>query len=114
MLFEIPSISKLLTHEVFGPVLHVVRWPLEKLDDVIDQINSTGYGLTFGIHSRIDERIRDVCARVQAGNIYVNRSMTGAARGRSSPLAGMACPALDPRRAGRITCRASAASARSA
>jgi RHH-type proline utilization regulon transcriptional repressor/proline dehydrogenase/delta 1-pyrroline-5-carboxylate dehydrogenase len=67
--YEIPSI-KLLTHEVFGPALHVVRWKSDELDDVIDAINGTGFGLTLGVHSRIDAtvegdgeaKLRNVCS----------------------------------------------------
>ncbi len=70
-----------LEREVFGPVLHVLRYRSDKLDAAIASINALGYGLTFGIHSRIDETINRVSARISAGNIYVNRNMIGAVVG---------------------------------
>ncbi len=78
--YEIPSI-KLLTQEVFGPALHVVRWKAEELDQVIDAINATGFGLTLGIHSRIDETIEHITRRARVGNTYVNRNQIGAVVG---------------------------------
>jgi RHH-type transcriptional regulator, proline utilization regulon repressor / proline dehydrogenase / delta 1-pyrroline-5-carboxylate dehydrogenase len=78
--FEIRS-ARLLDREVFGPILHVVRWPAERLDHVLDEINMTGYGLTLGIHSRIDENVRHILGRARVGNIYVNRNMIGAVVG---------------------------------
>jgi RHH-type proline utilization regulon transcriptional repressor/proline dehydrogenase/delta 1-pyrroline-5-carboxylate dehydrogenase len=78
--FEIDSITS-LDKEVFGPILHVVRYPSRDLDRVIDEINGTGYGLTLGVHSRIDRTQRYVASRVQAGNCYINRNMIGAVVG---------------------------------
>jgi len=78
--YEIPSI-KLLTHEVFGPALHVVRWKSDELDDVIDAINGTGFGLTLGVHSRIDGTIEHIAKRAKVGNTYVNRNQIGAVVG---------------------------------
>ncbi|HEU0277611.1 MAG TPA: bifunctional proline dehydrogenase/L-glutamate gamma-semialdehyde dehydrogenase PutA [Rhodanobacteraceae bacterium] len=78
--YEIPSI-KLLTREVFGPALHVVRWQADELDAVIDSINDTGYGLTLGIHSRIDETVEHIRRRARVGNLYVNRNQIGAVVG---------------------------------
>jgi RHH-type proline utilization regulon transcriptional repressor/proline dehydrogenase/delta 1-pyrroline-5-carboxylate dehydrogenase len=78
--YEIPSI-KLLTHEVFGPALHVVRWKSNELDDVIDAINGTGFGLTLGVHSRIDATIEHIAKRAKVGNTYVNRNQIGAVVG---------------------------------
>ncbi|MDQ2695563.1 MAG: bifunctional proline dehydrogenase/L-glutamate gamma-semialdehyde dehydrogenase PutA, partial [Pseudomonadota bacterium] len=78
--YEIKSLG-VLEREVFGPVLHVVRYKASELDSVIDAVNATGYGLTFGIHSRIDGTIDHVASRVRAGNIYVNRNMIGAVVG---------------------------------
>ena len=77
---ELKELSQ-LTREVFGPVLHVLRYGREQLANVIDAINGTGYGLTLGIHSRIDETINLVCQRAHVGNIYVNRNMVGAVVG---------------------------------
>jgi len=78
--FEIGSISD-LEKEVFGPILHVVRFPARDLDKVIDAINGTGYGLTLGVHSRIERTQRYIASRVLAGNCYVNRNMIGAVVG---------------------------------
>ena len=70
-----------LKREVFGPVLHVIRYRREELDRLIDDINATGYGLTFGLHTRLDETIAHVTGRIKAGNIYVNRNIIGAVVG---------------------------------
>jgi RHH-type proline utilization regulon transcriptional repressor/proline dehydrogenase/delta 1-pyrroline-5-carboxylate dehydrogenase len=78
--YEIPSLA-LLTHEVFGPVLHVVRWKASELDQVIDAINATGFGLTLGVHSRIDATIAHIAKRARVGNCYVNRNQIGAVVG---------------------------------
>ena len=78
--FEIDSASR-LDREVFGPILHVVRWPADRLDPALDEIDATGYGLTLGIHSRIDENVRHILGRLRIGNNYVNRNMIGAVVG---------------------------------
>lgn len=77
---EIASLDQ-LQREVFGPVLHVIRYQRADLGKVIDSINATGYGLTLGVHSRIDETIDFVCQRAHVGNIYVNRNIVGAVVG---------------------------------
>jgi RHH-type proline utilization regulon transcriptional repressor/proline dehydrogenase/delta 1-pyrroline-5-carboxylate dehydrogenase len=77
---EIASIAE-LQREVFGPVLHVVRYRRDELPQLIDTINATGYGLTLGVHSRIDETIDFIVARAHVGNIYVNRNIVGAVVG---------------------------------
>ncbi|CDG85875.1 trifunctional transcriptional regulator/proline dehydrogenase/L-glutamate gamma-semialdehyde dehydrogenase [Janthinobacterium agaricidamnosum] len=77
---EITSLSE-LTQEVFGPVLHVIRYQRADLPQLIDSINASGYGLTLGIHSRIDETIDFITARAHVGNIYVNRNIVGAVVG---------------------------------
>jgi len=77
---EIGSLDE-LKHEVFGPVLHIVRYRRADLNKVVDAINATGYGLTLGVHSRIDETIDFVTARAHVGNIYVNRNIVGAVVG---------------------------------
>jgi RHH-type proline utilization regulon transcriptional repressor/proline dehydrogenase/delta 1-pyrroline-5-carboxylate dehydrogenase len=77
---EIGSLAE-LQHEVFGPVLHIVRYRRADLGKVIDSINATGYGLTLGVHSRIDETIDFITARAHVGNIYVNRNIVGAVVG---------------------------------
>jgi RHH-type proline utilization regulon transcriptional repressor/proline dehydrogenase/delta 1-pyrroline-5-carboxylate dehydrogenase len=78
--FEIESIAQ-LEGEVFGPILHVVRFDSDRLGAMIDAINGTGYGLTLGVHSRIDQTVDLVLERARAGNIYVNRNMIGAVVG---------------------------------
>jgi RHH-type proline utilization regulon transcriptional repressor/proline dehydrogenase/delta 1-pyrroline-5-carboxylate dehydrogenase len=70
-----------LKREVFGPVLHVISYKADELDEVIRQVNSTGYNLTFGLFTRIDEKIKYVTSKIKAGNIYVNRSTVGAVVG---------------------------------
>jgi RHH-type proline utilization regulon transcriptional repressor/proline dehydrogenase/delta 1-pyrroline-5-carboxylate dehydrogenase len=79
-LIEIGEVTD-VPREVFGPVLHVLRYRREALDQLIDDISATGYGLTLGLHTRIDETIAQVCSRAPAGNIYVNRNMIGAVVG---------------------------------
>jgi RHH-type transcriptional regulator, proline utilization regulon repressor / proline dehydrogenase / delta 1-pyrroline-5-carboxylate dehydrogenase len=78
--FEVAG-APLLDHEVFGPILHVVRWSADRLDQLLDEIDAIGYGLTLGIHSRIDENIRRILGRLRIGNNYVNRSIIGAVVG---------------------------------
>ncbi|HEY2397227.1 MAG TPA: bifunctional proline dehydrogenase/L-glutamate gamma-semialdehyde dehydrogenase PutA [Rudaea sp.] len=78
--YELKSLSQ-LTHEVFGPILHVIRWKSDQLDAVIDAINATGFGLTLGIHSRIDSTIAHISQRAKVGNCYVNRNQIGAVVG---------------------------------
>jgi RHH-type proline utilization regulon transcriptional repressor/proline dehydrogenase/delta 1-pyrroline-5-carboxylate dehydrogenase len=70
-----------LEREVFGPILHIVRWPADGLDRVLDEVAVTGYALTLGIHSRIDDTVGHVLARLGVGNAYVNRNMIGAVVG---------------------------------
>ncbi|MDQ0421865.1 RHH-type proline utilization regulon transcriptional repressor/proline dehydrogenase/delta 1-pyrroline-5-carboxylate dehydrogenase [Peteryoungia aggregata LMG 23059] len=79
--------SDALTKEIFGPVLHVVRWKAKALDQVIASIDATGYGLTLGVHSRIESTIRTVTEALDTGNIYVNRNMIGAVVG-TQPFGG--------------------------
>ncbi|MEL6452341.1 MAG: bifunctional proline dehydrogenase/L-glutamate gamma-semialdehyde dehydrogenase PutA [Pseudomonadota bacterium] len=85
--------------EVFGPVLHLATFRAGTLDQVIDAINATGYGLTFGLHSRIDDRVQHVSDRVQAGNIYVNRNQIGAIVG-SQPFGGLGLSGTGPKAGG--------------
>jgi RHH-type proline utilization regulon transcriptional repressor/proline dehydrogenase/delta 1-pyrroline-5-carboxylate dehydrogenase len=79
-LIEIGSIAE-LPGEVFGPVLHVLRYPRERMDEVVRAANATGFGLTFGVHSRIDETIERASDLSAAGNHYVNRTIIGAVVG---------------------------------
>ena len=76
-----------LREEVFGPVLHVVRWPVGTLDRVLDDIDASGYGLTLGVHTRIESRIAKVTDRLDTGNVYVNRNTIGAVVG-TQPFGG--------------------------
>jgi RHH-type proline utilization regulon transcriptional repressor/proline dehydrogenase/delta 1-pyrroline-5-carboxylate dehydrogenase len=78
--FELRSLT-LLSREVFGPILHVIRFKASELDTVLDEIIHTEYGLTLGIHSRIDATINHITQRMPVGNIYVNRNMIGAVVG---------------------------------
>src|SRR3546814_10003911 len=84
--WELKSLSQ-LDRENFGPALHVIRWKASELDQVIEAINTTGYGLTMGIHSRIDEPVTQLAARAHGGNVYVNRHQGGAEVG-GPPLGG--------------------------
>nr|WP_244424677.1 trifunctional transcriptional regulator/proline dehydrogenase/L-glutamate gamma-semialdehyde dehydrogenase [Methylobacterium nodulans] len=85
--------------EVFGPVLHVLRYRRADLDRLIDDINETGYGLTFGLHTRIDETISRVVNRVGAGNVYVNRNIIGAVVG-VQPFGGSGLSGTGPKAGG--------------
>ncbi len=97
-LIEIPGISA-LEREVFGPVLHVVRFKAQDIDKVIADINATGYGLTFGLHTRIDDRVQHVTEAIHAGNIYVNRNQIGAIVG-SQPFGGEGLSGTGPKAGG--------------
>ena len=88
-----------LTREIFGPVLHVCTFKGDKLDTVIDAINATGYGLTFGLHTRIDDRVQTIVERICAGNIYVNRDQIGAVVG-SQPFGGEGLSGTGPKAGG--------------
>lgn len=88
-----------LKQEVFGPVLHVIRYQRDGLDGLIDAINASGYGLTFGLHTRLDDVIAQVSARVQAGNIYVNRNVIGAVVG-VQPFGGRGLSGTGPKAGG--------------
>jgi len=88
-----------LKREVFGPVLHIIRFKAEDLDGVVKQINQSGYGLTFGVHTRIDHTMADLCRRVRAGNCYVNRSMIGAVVG-VQPFGGQGISGTGPKAGG--------------
>jgi RHH-type proline utilization regulon transcriptional repressor/proline dehydrogenase/delta 1-pyrroline-5-carboxylate dehydrogenase len=96
--YEIPSLEA-LGREVFGPVLHVVRWKAGTLDEVIEQINGTGYGLTLGIHSRIDATAEKIAAKVRVGNVYVNRNQIGAVVG-VQPFGGQGLSGTGPKAGG--------------
>ena len=88
-----------LTREIFGPVLHVLTYKAEDLDRVVDKINASGYGLTLGVHSRVDGRIDQVCERAHVGNIYVNRNQIGAVVG-VQPFGGEGLSGTGPKAGG--------------
>ncbi|ATY30718.1 trifunctional transcriptional regulator/proline dehydrogenase/L-glutamate gamma-semialdehyde dehydrogenase [Sphingomonas psychrotolerans] len=88
-----------LTREVFGPVLHVIRYARDDLDALIDAINATGYGLTFGLHTRLDETIAQVTSRIKAGNLYINRNVIGAIVG-VQPFGGRGLSGTGPKAGG--------------
>jgi RHH-type proline utilization regulon transcriptional repressor/proline dehydrogenase/delta 1-pyrroline-5-carboxylate dehydrogenase len=96
--FEIPSIG-VLEQEVFGPILHVVRYAARGLDSVADSINATGYGLTVSIHSRIDANVARLLGRLRVGNSYVNRNQIGAVVG-AQPFGGEGLSGTGPKAGG--------------
>jgi RHH-type proline utilization regulon transcriptional repressor/proline dehydrogenase/delta 1-pyrroline-5-carboxylate dehydrogenase len=88
-----------LTQEVFGPVLHVVRYRADALDDLLADIAATGYGLTLGIQSRIDATVKHIVGRLPVGNVYVNRSIIGAVVG-TQPFGGAGLSGTGPKAGG--------------
>ncbi len=88
-----------LKQEVFGPILHVVRWRADEIDTLIDDIAANGYGLTLGIHSRIDTLAARIAARLPHGNVYVNRNMIGAVVG-TQPFGGSGLSGTGPKAGG--------------
>ncbi|MCG6939918.1 MAG: bifunctional proline dehydrogenase/L-glutamate gamma-semialdehyde dehydrogenase PutA [Thiohalocapsa sp.] len=96
--YEIDGLER-LQGEVFGPVLHVLRFQAQDLDGLIERINALGYGLTFGVHSRIDARIDAITGRIHAGNSYVNRNMIGAVVG-VQPFGGEGLSGTGPKAGG--------------
>lgn len=96
--WELKSLDQ-LHREVFGPALHVIRWKADQLDQVIDAINATGYGLTLGVHSRIDETIERIASRINVGNVYVNRNQIGAVVG-VQPFGGQGLSGTGPKAGG--------------
>ena len=88
-----------LAAEVFGPVLHVATFAADEIDAVVDAVNRAGYGLTFGLHTRIDDRVQHIVDRVRAGNIYVNRNQIGAVVG-SQPFGGEGLSGTGPKAGG--------------
>ena len=102
--FVAPTIIELdhvgqLTREVFGPVLHVVWFRRHDMAALVDAINATGYGLTFGLHTRLDETVAQVTAQAGAGNIYVNRNVIGAVVG-VQPFGGRGLSGTGPKAGG--------------
>jgi RHH-type proline utilization regulon transcriptional repressor/proline dehydrogenase/delta 1-pyrroline-5-carboxylate dehydrogenase len=97
-IFAVDGIAD-LQREHFGPLLHVARYNAKDLDAVVDAINASGYGLTLGVHSRIEARIDRIVTRARVGNIYVNRGMTGAVVG-VQPFGGMGLSGTGPKAGG--------------
>ncbi len=95
---EIEGIAR-LEREVFGPILHVVRFDGSRIDQVVDAINATGFGLTLGVHTRIDSVARRIAARARVGNVYVNRNMIGAVVG-VQPFGGCGLSGTGPKAGG--------------
>ena len=103
-LYVVPAVFALdqldiLKQEVFGPMLHVVRYRGRDLDRVVDAINGSGFGLTLGIHSRIESTARQIIARARVGNIYLNRNMVGAVVG-AQPFGGEGLSGTGPKAGG--------------
>ena len=99
VLIDLPGGIAALEREVFGPVLHVATYRASDLPRVISDVNARGYGLTFGMHSRIDDRVQEVCAAIRVGNTYVNRNQIGAVVG-SQPFGGEGLSGTGPKAGG--------------
>lgn len=102
--FVPPTVLKLagieaLDEEIFGPVLHLATYKANQLEMVLDHINAKGFGLTFGFHSRIDDRIETACAKIRVGNIYINRNQIGAVV-ESQPFGGEGLSGTGPKAGG--------------
>src|SRR5690554_1671742 len=103
-LFVSPAVLKVsgieeMEEEIFGPVLHVATFEAKDIDKVVDAVNAKGYGLTFGIHSRVDRRIEHIASRIKVGNTYVNRNQIGAIVG-SQPFGGEGLSGTGPKAGG--------------
>jgi RHH-type proline utilization regulon transcriptional repressor/proline dehydrogenase/delta 1-pyrroline-5-carboxylate dehydrogenase len=96
--FEVPTVAD-VEREVFGPILHVTRWPARGLDRLVDQINRLGYGLTLGVHSRSAARAERIVRRARVGNLYVNRNQIGAVVG-VQPFGGEGLSGTGPKAGG--------------
>jgi RHH-type proline utilization regulon transcriptional repressor/proline dehydrogenase/delta 1-pyrroline-5-carboxylate dehydrogenase len=97
-IFELEEASE-LREEIFGPILHLVRFRESELERLLDLIDNTGFGLTLGIHSRISETVDRIVARLPVGNVYVNRSMIGAVVG-VQPFGGRGLSGTGPKAGG--------------
>jgi len=103
-LFVSPAVLKVsgiadMEEEIFGPVLHVATFEAKEIDQVVDAVNARGYGLTFGIHSRVDNRVERIASRIKVGNTYVNRNQIGAIVG-SQPFGGEGLSGTGPKAGG--------------
>ncbi len=99
--YELDSLA-LLSRETFGPILHVVRFHGERLDEVCDQINAKGFGLTLGLHTRIESVAKRVRSKMRVGNFYVNRNQIGAVVG-AQPFGGEGLSGTGPKAGGPYT-----------
>jgi RHH-type proline utilization regulon transcriptional repressor/proline dehydrogenase/delta 1-pyrroline-5-carboxylate dehydrogenase len=97
-IFEVPNVAA-VEKEVFGPVLHLMRYHRKSIDQIVDEINQVGYGLTFGIHSRIETWAAAMASKINAGNVYINRNMIGAVVG-VQPFGGMGLSGTGPKAGG--------------
>jgi RHH-type transcriptional regulator, proline utilization regulon repressor / proline dehydrogenase / delta 1-pyrroline-5-carboxylate dehydrogenase len=97
-LLEVQRVAD-LEGEVFGPVLHVLRYEAGDIDRLVDEINALGYGLTLGVHSRIDSFAERIADRARVGNVYINRNMIGAVVG-VQPFGGMGLSGTGPKAGG--------------
>ena len=97
-LYRVEGIHE-LKEEIFGPVLHVARFEIDALHTVIDAINDAGYGLTFGLHTRVDSRVQEIVDRIHCGNVYVNRNQIGAVVG-VQPFGGEGLSGTGPKAGG--------------
>ncbi len=97
-LFSVDSVAA-VDREMFGPLLHIMRFKLADLPNVVKQINAQGYGLTFGLHTRVDERVQQIADSVEAGNLYINRNQIGAIVG-SQPFGGKGLSGTGPKAGG--------------
>ena len=97
-MFELKSVND-LKREVFGPILHIVRWQSGGLTELLDQIDALGFGLTLGVHTRIDAVQAEVVDRLDAGNCYINRNMIGAVVG-TQPFGGSRLSGTGPKAGG--------------
>lgn len=102
-LIEIENIQQ-LGQEVFGPVLHVLRYSSDQLSSLVHAINSTGYALTFGLHTRLEHRIKSVSSKTHAGNVYINRNIVGAVVG-VQPFGGHSLSGTGPKAGGPLFLR---------
>ena len=97
-LIELPNLDD-LEHEVFGPVLHLIQYKAGELSQLLKHINAKGYGLTMGLHTRIDETAKTVMQHAQVGNLYINRNMVGAVVG-VQPFGGKGLSGTGPKAGG--------------
>ena len=97
-IYEIKSLNQ-LTREVFGPILHIIRFKAHDMDKVLDQVRATGFGLTLGVHSRIEGVAQDIFSKLDVGNTYVNRNIVGAVVG-VQPFGGQGLSGTGPKAGG--------------